>query len=55
MPLFKDVNNKIYLYHTKSESVRAAPWISLRDEESCIYFSNLVRRETRCAGFRLGT
>ena len=44
MPLFDEVNNKIFLYHTKTGSVRAAPWISLRNEGGCIYFIKLVTR-----------
>ena len=47
MPLFEDVDNKSFLYHTKTESVRAAPWILLRHERGCVYFANLVTRETR--------
>ena len=47
MPLFEDVDNKSFLYHTKTESVRATPWISLRDEGGSFYFANLVTRETR--------
>ena len=27
--------------------MRAAPWISLRDEKGCVYLANLVTRETR--------
>ena len=30
-PLFEDVDNKIFLCHTETGSVFAAPWISLRD------------------------
>ena len=47
MSLFEDVDNKIFLYHTETGSARAAQWISLRDEGSCVYFANLVTRETR--------
>ena len=49
MPLFEDVDNKIFLYHTETETgrVRAAPWISLRGEGGCVFFANLVTRKTR--------
>ena len=40
MPLFEDVDNKIFLYHTETESVRAAPSISLRDEGGFVYFQS---------------
>ena len=41
MPVFEDVDNKTFLYHTDTGSERAAPWISLR-EGGCVYFANLV-------------
>jgi hypothetical protein len=47
MPLFEDVDNKIFLYRTETGSVRASPWVSLRDEGGCVFFANLVTRETR--------
>ena len=53
MPLFEDVDNKIFLYHTETGSVRAAPWISLRDEGGCVYLANLVTRETRWFPLRI--
>ena len=47
MPLYKDVNNKIFLYHTETGRVRGAPWISLREKGGCVYFANLVTRGAR--------
>ncbi len=48
MPLFEDVpDNKIFLYHTETGCVHAAPWVSLRDKGGCVFFANLATRNTR--------
>ncbi len=41
MPLFEDVDDKIFLYYTETGSVRAAPWISLLDEGGYVFSPTL--------------
>ena len=46
MPMFEDIDSKVYLYHSETGCVRAAPWISLRTEAGCIFFCNVLTQET---------
>jgi hypothetical protein len=37
----------VLLVHQQTGAVRDAPWIALRTRDGCIYFANLLTRETR--------
>jgi len=45
--LFDDAVNCVQLVNRLTGAVRNAPWISLRTDFGCVYFANLVTRQTR--------
>ena len=47
MPIYEDSAHRILLYHAETGCVRAAPWISLRTSYGCVFFANLITRQTR--------
>lgn len=47
LPLFEDCENKVFLFNSETGCVRAAPWISLRTSNGCVFFVNLVTHQTR--------
>ena len=44
---FRDVAHEVCLMNLTTGAVRDGPWISLRTSTGCVYFANLVSRETR--------
>ena len=45
--IFCDGAHEVLLVHQQTGAVRDAPWIALRTRDGCIYFANLLTRETR--------
>ena len=45
--IFCDGSHEVLLVHQQTGAVRDAPWIALRTRDGCIYFANLLTRETR--------
>jgi len=45
--IFCDGAHEVLLVHQQTGAVRDAPWIALCTRDRCIYFANLLTRETR--------
>jgi hypothetical protein len=45
--IFCDGSHEVLLVHQQTGAVRDAPWIALRTRDGCVYFANLLTRETR--------
>ena len=47
MPIYRDRQDEIHFLNLNTGAVRAGPWISLRTEHGCVFFANLLTRDTR--------
>ena len=43
----RDAQNTLMLTHKLTGAVRVAPWVALRTPGMCVFFANLISRETR--------